>query len=154
MKKERPIKKPAGNNYILAIGIDQYLHCPRLYNAVKDTKDLIQVLTQRFQFDEANITELYDQEATKANIYTAFRSLVKKVSPTDNLIIYYSGQGEYDNLFKLGYWIPAEAELGAVEQYVSNSEILNILGAIKSHHIFIMVDSCFSGVVYAQSPIR
>ena len=33
-----------GINYLLAIAIDEYEHCPRLYNCVQDARRLIRVL--------------------------------------------------------------------------------------------------------------
>ena len=65
-----------GKNYLLAIGIDDYVHCPKLHNAVKDTKEILTVLKSRFQFEQKHITELYDHQATKRNIYRAFRKMV------------------------------------------------------------------------------
>ena len=145
---------PNGKNYLLAIGIDQYVHCPRLYNAAKDARDIVNILKQRFQFKAEDVKELYDGEATKRNIYSAFRSLATTVSPKDNLVIYFSGHGEFDKVFNLGYWIPVEAEKDAVDEYLPNSEIRNILSAIKSHHTFLMVDSCFSGLLFAKGGSR
>ena len=57
-----------GNNYLLAIGIDRYQHWTPLDNAVKDAKDLIQVLTQQYQFDEGHVLTLFDERATEANM--------------------------------------------------------------------------------------
>ena len=141
---------PKGKNYLLAIGIDNYAHCPKLYNAVKDVQDLVAVLTKRFQFELPNIKTLFDQQATKRNIYAAFEYFAEKVTPADNFIIYFSGHGEYKKIFNLGYWIPVEAEQQAVDQYIPNSEVRNILSAVKSHHTFLVVDSCFSGALFSK----
>lgn len=149
-----PTIAPKGNNYLLIIGIDKYVYCPPLQNAVKDAKELVDVLKKRFRFEEQHITTLYDEEANKGNIYNAFRKLATLVKPVDNLVIYFSGHGEYDKIFNLGYWVPIEAEKSKVDQYIPNSEIRNILAAIKSHHTFLMVDSCFSGALFAQGADR
>ncbi len=50
--------KPLGKNYLLVIGIDEYAHCPRLYNAVKDAQDIVKILVERFQFESATIIKL------------------------------------------------------------------------------------------------
>lgn len=113
---------PKGKNYLLAIGIDDYTHCPTLHNAVKDAKDLAAVLKKRFQFEANNIVELHDSEATKRNIYNALRTLAGKINPNDNFLLYFSGHGEYDKVFKLGYWVPIEAEKDAIDQYIPNSK--------------------------------
>ncbi len=40
-----------------------------------------------------------------------FKWAVKTVTPNDNILIYFSGHGEYDEDFDTGYWIPIEANL-------------------------------------------
>ena len=140
----------AGKNYLLVIGIDEYVHCPTLYNAVKDAKDIVEVLISRFQFETENIQTLYNQAATKSNIYKAFEYFAEKVTPADNFLLYFSGHGEFKKLFNLGYWIPVEAEIDATHKFIPNSEVKNILSAIKSHHTFLMADSCFSGSLFAK----
>ena len=42
-------------NYLLAIAINDYDHFPKLYNCVKDTQDLIGVLTEDFNFERNNV---------------------------------------------------------------------------------------------------
>lgn len=143
-----------GKNYLLVIGIDTYAHCPILFNAVKDAKEIVEVLQTRFRFHPENITTLYNEKANKRNIYNAFRSLQRKVTTDDNFLVYFSGHGEFDKDFGLGYWIPVNAEIGATEQYIPNSEIRNIFSAIQSHHTFLMVDSCFSGALFAKGASR
>ena len=145
---------PKGKNYLLAIGIDQYAHCPKLHNAAKDARDMVAVLKKRFQFEEEQIIELYDEKATKRSIYDSLDNLASKITDTDNFLLYFSGHGEFHKRFKLGYWVPVEAEKEAFDQYIPNSEIRNILSAIKSHHTFLMIDSCFSGALFAKGSSR
>ncbi len=152
---ERPVNQPPaytnkGNNYLFVIAIDAYQNCPRLYNCLADAKELIKVLTNQYYFDKKNVLTLFDKEATEGNIFKTFRQLAKKVTSADNLIIYFSGHGEYDKVFKEGYWIPVNAQLGAQEDFVSNSKIKMILEAINSKHTFLIADSCFSGSLFTQ----
>lgn len=147
---------PKGKNYLLAIGIDNYTHCPKLYNAVKDAKEIVAVLKKRFQFEAEHITEIYDQEATRKNIYSAFRKMKNLVSPNDNLLVYFSGHGTLDEEYNRGFWIPVNAteDTQETDEYVPNDEIRIRLGAIKSHHTFVMVDSCFSGSLFTEGNLR
>lgn len=138
-----------GKNYLFAVGINDYVHCPKLKNAVKDVQDFIQLLTTKYQFDSENITTLLDHEANSRNIQRAFRQLAEKVKADDNLIIYFSGHGEFDRVFQQGYWIPVDAERGAFDTYLPNSTIRDVLNAIPSHHTFLIADSCFSGTLFS-----
>ena len=134
-----------GNNYLLAIGIDKYQHWTPLDNAVKDARDLIQVLARQYQFDEEHITTLFDERATEANIYDAIRELKRKITPRDNLLVYYSGHGHYDEDFDEGHWIPVDARTDTEDRFISNSNIIKRINAIDAQHILLIIDSCFSG---------
>lgn len=146
--------KNRGINYLLAIGIDEYVDVPPLYNAVKDAKDVVEVLLNRFQFEKEHILTLYNEEATKQKIYDAARSFLKKVTPEDNFLVYFSGHGTFDKDFGLGYWIPVDAKKDSVADYIPNSEIRTIFSAIKSRHTFLIIDSCFSGALFAAGASR
>ncbi len=147
---ETPVQQLKRTNYLLAIGIDDYVHVPKLYNCKKDIDDLVAVLTQKYHFEKKNIKTLFNENATKGKIYKAFRQMAQKITHQDNLIIYFSGHGEFDNVFNQGYWIPVNAQEGEHDQYIPNSEIKTILSAIKSHHTFLISDSCFSGALFAK----
>jgi WD40 repeat protein len=138
-------------NFLLVIGINNYAFWPKLNNAVKDVNDIAGVLMSRYNFDFANITILKDEQATRSNIYNSLRSLIEKVSPQDNLIVYFSGHGFFDDLLSEGYWIPVEAHVGSSGDYISNTEILKILGNINSQHTFLVADACFSGALFADA---
>lgn len=70
---------PRGKNHLLVIAIDEYAHCPKLSNCVKDAREFIEVLTDRYQFDPDNITTLYNAEATRPNIHTRLKKLKGKI---------------------------------------------------------------------------
>lgn len=148
--EKKPTNHSNGKNYLLTIAIDDYEYCPKLHNAVKDAKDLINVLTSRYQFESENILTLINENATEENILLTFRQLASSISPADNLIIFFSGHGEYDPIFKEGYWVPVNAKQGAIQDYVSNSKIKMVLNVIKSRHTFLIIDSCFSGSLFMQ----
>ena len=83
-----------GKNYLFAVGINDYVHCPKLKNAVKDVQDFIQLLTTKYQFEAENIITLFDAAANSRNIQKAFRQLAEKINHDDNLIIYFSKHPE------------------------------------------------------------
>lgn len=143
---------PSGNRYLFAVGIDQYHHFRKLSNAVKDAKDFIDVLTQRYGFSKEKVFlfTLFDDQANKENIYSVFEELIGKVRENDSLVIYYSGHGHYIPSTDLGYWIPVEAKPGKTVQYLDNLNIINFIRSIKSKHTLLISDSCFSGSLFAS----
>ena len=154
-KDGRPEVGPTGANHLLVIAIDDYVHCPKLNNCVKDAQDLIEVLDTRYgiSIDNKILPPLFNAEATKKNIVYSFRQLAEKVRPQDSVLIYFSGHGEYDKVLKQGYWVPVEATKGGIDTYLPNSEVRVYLDAINSHHTFMMVDSCFSGTLFVDKSV-
>jgi len=136
-------------SYLLVIGVDKYKHWSKLNNAVKDAKDFKNVLHQKYSFKKENIVELYDQQVTKAALYSVFDSLLKIVKGQDELVIYYSGHGEYNAKFKQGFWIPFDGDEKNRANYFSNTELLDFLGAMKAKHIVLIADACFSGALFS-----
>jgi len=148
--EQQSARQKEGMNYLYVIAIDAYEHCPTLYNCLRDAKELIEVLTTQYDFEKANMRTLFNEQATEGNIFKGFRALAQSVKEEDNVIIYFSGHGEYDKVFDEGYWIPVNGKLGAHEDFIPNSKIKTILGAINSKHTFLIADSCFSGSLFTQ----
>ncbi|MBK6623330.1 MAG: caspase family protein [Saprospirales bacterium] len=139
-----------GKNYLLAIGIDKYLHFPQLNNAVRDAETFAALLQERYQFDVRNTEVLFNEQATERQLIFKLRDMARLVTPEDNLIIYFSGHGAFDDVLNEGYWIPVDAERDAIEDFVPNSKIHTVLNAIHSRHTFLIIDSCFSGSLFMQ----
>lgn len=137
-----------GINYLLAIAIDEYKNFPRLYNCRRDAEAFIQLLTEHYAFEPANVTALFDAEATLDQIDAVFEHLIDRVKPHDNLVIYYSGHGEYSGKRQEGFWIPVDAAQGKYTQYLANDSIRRFINQIKTYHTFLISDSCFSGSLF------
>jgi WD40 repeat protein len=138
-------------NHLLVVGINNYQHWPKLNNAVKDANDIVSVLMNKYGFEFSNVTLLKDEQATRSNVYNGLRGLIEKVTPQDNLVIYFSGHGYFDQLLNEGYWIPVEARPNSSGDYISNTDILKILSNINSQHTFLVADACFSGALFADA---
>ena len=136
-----------GDQWLLVIGIDNYLQWPKLKTAVNDAKNVRDVLLIRYHFDKERLIELYDAEATRSNILTNLRSLAEKVKPEDSLLIFYAGHGQLDSITKEGSWVPVESGTKDPSAWISNHDIKNYLNvdAIKAKHILLVSDSCFAG---------
>jgi hypothetical protein len=137
-------------NYLFVVGINDYDYWPKLFNAVRDANDVATTLMSSYGFQFDHVIMLKNEQATRSNIYNSLRTLISQVGPKDNLMIYYSGHGHFDELLNEGYWIPADAKLNAPGEYLSNSDILKIIGNINSQHTFLVADACFSGSLFAE----
>ena len=138
---------PQCKNHLLVIAIDEYAHCPKLNNCVKDAREFIDVLTRKYQFEPDNITALFNAEATRASILGRLNELKQKVSAEDNLVIYFSGHRETED--DVGYWAPVAAHPGHNWEFISTYDIKSRLDPISSFHTFVIVDACFSGALFS-----
>ena len=150
-RQSSPASSPRGTNYLLAIAINEYQHCSKLSNAVRDVEAFIELLTTRYHFDPAHVIFIKDSQANKKTIERTFLRLIKTITPQDNLIVYFSGHGRYDEHFG-GNWVPVEAGTSDEDwtDYLSNDLVKTYLARIKSFHTFLIADSCFSGAFFAE----
>ncbi|HZY78090.1 MAG TPA: caspase family protein [Cyclobacteriaceae bacterium] len=138
-------------NYLFVVGINDYVYWPKLNNAVRDAGDITNTLLQAYNFDFTDLTILKNEQATRNNVYNSMRALIEKVTPQDNLLIYFSGHGYFDPILNEGYWIPVEAHTNSVGEYLSNSDLLKVIGNINSQHTFLIADACFSGSLFGET---
>jgi hypothetical protein len=129
------------------IGIDNYGgKWAKLNNAVRDAKAVAEILNKDFQFEE--IRALYNEEATRENILTEIENLAKNLTSQDNLFLYYSGHGDFDEQFNRGYWVPIDAKERSVARYISNSQIQEFMYGMKAKHVLLVTDACFAGDIF------
>lgn len=140
-------ERVTGNQWLFVIGIDTYIEWPRLKTAVNDAKSVKNVLLSHYHFNSDHLIELYDEDATRANILYKLRWLAQNIVEDDSLFIFYAGHGHLDPITKSGSWIPVESGTKDVSAWISNNDIKNYLrvDAIKAKHILLVSDSCFSG---------
>ncbi|MDX1906817.1 MAG: caspase family protein [Bacteroidia bacterium] len=144
------VAQPAtsGKSYLLLIGINNYQNWSPLHNAVKDCQDLAATLTAQYQFEQENVISLFNTQATRENILETLESLQERVGPDDNLLIYYAGHGFYDDVSSLGYWVPVDARLNKIPDFIHNSTVHDYLRTINSKHTFLIADACYAGSLF------
>ena len=147
------LKQSVSNSYLLIIAIDNYTEWPNLSQPVVDASSLNRVLTRKYQFTQNNSFSLINDSANLENIHETFHKLAKKITPADDLLIFFMGHGFYDDALKQGYWVPQDARINKTVDYLSNSEILSFINAIDSRHTAVFSDACFSGAIL-QSGFR
>ncbi len=136
---------PVGKQYALIIAIDRYSEWLPLRNPVKDAKEIQQILDENYYIDR--FFTLYDEQATRVNILRQFQELINLIQPNDSLFIFYAGHGHLDALTNTGFWIPVDGgnDQFAQVNWIGNNQIRGMIGNIKSKHILLVSDSCFSG---------
>jgi len=133
-------------NFLLVLGVDDYQHWPDLNNATRDAKEVYRVLTEKYKFEKENSLLLLDTKVTRTSVLQTLRSYIEKIN-NDNLLVYYSGHGQYDDLSRQGYWVPSEADHDE-SAYVSYDEIIRYLNLLNAQHILLIADACYSGSLF------
>ncbi len=133
----------SGKQYLLIIALDKYKNRLPLQDRVKDAKEIKNLLYSKYQIDE--VLELFDFDATNANIKELFIKLQRDIKKDDSLLIYYSGHGFVDKKSNEVYWLPYDAGINEYvkELWLSSNIIIKSLNNIKAKQIFVMSDSCF-----------
>jgi formylglycine-generating enzyme required for sulfatase activity len=142
-----------GTYRALIIGINDYQDdaIPNLDTAVNDAKAMAKVLQTHYGFRPENVSLLLNDQASSRNIVKQLRQMITKANPDDSILIYYAGHGELDKVTNKGYWVPYEARGGDPSSYLSNSDIRDYIQAMKSRHILLVADSCFSGSLFGKA---
>lgn len=74
---------------------------------------------------------------------------MKKVTPDDNLLIFYAGHGHWDEKLKQGFWLPVDAsEKKNRGTWFSNADLKTYIGGINARHTLLITDACFGGSIF------
>jgi uncharacterized caspase-like protein len=143
-----------GNYYALIIGINNYEEWSPLKTATKDARALEQILIERYGFKKDMVVLRTDDGATRHRLIGDLRNLASRLGRQDNLLIYYAGHGQLDDLTGDGYWVPVEGKLKAPSTWISHSTIKNILSSerVRGKNIVVIADSCYSGTLLRGGP--
>ena len=139
-------------NHLLIIAIDDYQNgIQDLNNAVRDAEAVKEILWKSYQFSPDNTKVLTNKDATRHNIISAFEDFIEKLTPDDNFVFYFSGHGDMYKPTKRGFWIPADGKPRSRSSWLSNNDIRDFMEYIEAHHVFGIVDSCFSGALFRKN---
>lgn len=137
----------SGKNYFaLVIGDDDFKFWPHIDNAITDARAIEQELRTHYGFKTTLLTN-----ATRQQILSAFNDLRQKLTPEDNLLVYYAGHGQLVRQIDRGYWIPVDAQTNSDTEWILNEQITDYLQIIPARHIIIIADSCYAGVLTRSS---
>jgi hypothetical protein len=138
-----------GKYYALVIGNQNYTTLPRLETPIADAEAIASVLKSKYGF---NVTLLKD--ATRYDILEALNRLREQLTETDNLIVYYAGHGELDQVNQRGNWLPLDAEPKSTANWIPNVQVTDILNQMSARHVLVVADTCFSGTLTRSALTR
>jgi hypothetical protein len=137
-----------GTYHALIIGVQDYLdpNFQDLEEPIHDAQKVYNTLVNNYQFEPENIKIL--KNPGKDEITQELENYFNKLSIKDNLLIFYAGHGYWDDKFKQGYWLPADARYTNRGTWLSNSTIKDYMHAISCKHSLLITDACFAGSIF------
>jgi len=137
-----------GKYYALIIGVQDYTDesIQDLDYPIQDAQSVNQVLTANYTFDESNVYFLKNPD--RKEIIKALGDLRDKLTAQDSLLIFYAGHGYWDEDMRQGFWLPRNASWNDQSEWLSNSTVRDYIRGIKTGHIFLISDACFSGGIF------
>lgn len=137
-----------GNFYGLFIGVNEYEseEIVDLQEPVDDAKSLKALLLEKYEFSEDHAIMLANP--TRSELIDTLENLASAVKANDSLLIFYAGHGYWDESFKQGYWLPADARQKSKSSWISNATIRDYIYGIKTKHTLLIADACFSGGLF------
>ncbi len=140
---------------IIGVGKFQDKTIQELHYAQKDASDMANfLLKHKKELNVGEVIQLINEKATAYQIRKALGvDLVKKASPYDTILIYYSGHGvavkdpsspDQDGLEK--YFVPYDTDRNHLySTAIRMGELQKILKRISSERVLVFIDSCYSG---------
>ena len=139
--------------HALVVGISDYEKWPKLPNAVNDAEEVTSKL-QELGFEVKLVLDPTYQE-----MKAALNDMVYEMGSEENraILFYYAGHGETEILAdgtKMGYVIPRDCPIfkkdqrGFASHAISMRDIESVSLRIKSKHVLMLFDSCFSGSLF------
>ena len=138
-----------GNYYALVIGNNAYPNMTNLNTAANDARVVADILENKYGFNTRLLIN-----ADRYSMLSELNSLREELTEKDNLLIYYAGHGELDQVNLRGYWLPVDSEPESSANWISNVAITDILNVMTAKHILVVADSCYSGSMTRSSLAR
>lgn len=137
-----------GKYFGLLIGVEEYLHdsVNDLAEPLDDALRVRKVLQDLYTFEADDITLL--RNPTRGEVLDAFADIDEKITPNDNLVIFYAGHGYWDEEIEQGYWLPSDASSDSRTNWIANGTIQDMIRGIQSKHTLLVSDACFSGGLF------
>ena len=139
----------------MLFGTDEYQFWDDLINPVNDTKTVAKELGEIYGFETDVILN-----PTTEEVWAKLREYaMKSYMDNDQLLIFFAGHGQFDEIFGEGYIVCKDSKLSdqSKNTYISHVRLRNIINNISCKHTFLVIDACFGGTfdpLIARADVR
>lgn len=134
------------NKFAVVVGVEKYASLPPADFADHDAEAVRNHLIA-LGFAPRHIKFLHGQSATRSKMAAYIEDwLPKNVNSESTVFFYYSGHGSPNAKTGQGYLVPVDGDPEYLDRTgYSLSELYKRLGNLPAKHVFVALDSCFSG---------
>ncbi len=145
---------PIRNDYALLFAVENYDHWSNLRYPISDAEKIQQNLANIYGFQ----TELI-KNPSKEDIYNTILRYAEKVYDNDDqLFIFFAGHGYFNSSFNEGLLVARDTKLPVSDRtmlsYVSFLRLRDVIDRMSCRHIFLVMDSCYSGTFDSELAMR
>lgn len=142
------------NDYhAIVIGVSDYDYWPKIPNAIEDAREVsLKLLSMGY-----NVKLITNPDSAELNLILTRIAWDKGKEQNRALMIYFAGHGDTVGLAdgsRLGYIIPKDCPLYNADPYTFDTKAISMKTLemlalkIKSRHVLMMFDACFSGSIF------
>ena len=143
-----------GTDYALLFAVDTYDHWPGLRYPRVDALNISRDLEQIYGFQ----VELIHNPTKEDILRELYKYAEKEYTPEDQLLIFFAGHGDFDTVTNMGYLVSQDTQKPENDSfkvsYLSHSDFRDIIDRMRCNHIFLVMDTCYSGTFDERLAMR
>lgn len=141
-----PASKPNPRVHVLAIGINDYSDVPDVPFADRSALQFAEITKKLFGAQSQNVIVLTNDEATSGRLRGRLRTLLNRLEPRDQLVIYYAGHGVPSKDGRSAYLLAQDGGPGSYQEPDLRLEQLYAdVAQSRVGKAKLFIDACFSG---------
>lgn len=130
-----------GNYHALVIGIANYSTLASIPEAEKSARQVAATLEKQYGFTVNLVLD-----ASRLTIMKALNELRERLTPDDNLLVFYAGHAQRDPAGTRAFWQPSDADASNIVNWISTDIVTEHLDLIPARHVLLVADALFSGL--------
>ncbi len=155
---------PVSDLYVLVIGLNEYKNAKMNLNyGVPDAKAISDALKKggKSIYNKINTYNLYNSEATLANIEAKIAEIKSQCKLTDMFVLYYAGHGmvyqeelsDESDFYMILHDVTTFSGVQIKERGLSSVALKNMLSAINANKQLVIMDACHSEAGFKNNGI-
>lgn len=138
------------HSWALIVGINDYAIAAPLSFACNDADSVANVLSERFDFPDQNVTVLKDAAATKQRIMDTYLGFARLAdNPNDRVLVFFAGHGLTleRKRREVGYLVLVYGDPSNLNSLIRWDELTWNSDLILAKHMLFIMDACYSDLM-------